>query len=298
MFTPGAQIRLAESSITNGTGPRKGSLGYFIDIGNHVVIEDDGMTCCALALDVVFKRFGFEKKFRREHKRVIALFPAEQITSDAGNLLLKLQRYMTSPKYKDWRERIRANWPGGKTPLVIAVPANASTDLLRCSKVEYSSWAESVLRNQALSAYMNEGLVIGHLASNPFFAKNSNNIQTIRNMSSDRDYREYMLSEVMGGEGPMSREELTTLLRMLVASKAGSRKNHVKGNINISVECEEYIICRNFRACLVNALFKALFDPQKYNATIAAFKDNIPSSKYKGTVRDVAALRDTILGLS
>jgi hypothetical protein len=80
MFDVGQKLIILASSIKNGTtGPRKGSIGFSCGTtgGNTFVISDvfPNTHFIINVNNMIFSRFGFEKKNRAESKNIIAVLP-------------------------------------------------------------------------------------------------------------------------------------------------------------------------------------------------------------------------------
>ena len=298
MFTPGAHVRVVESSVGQGTGPRCGSLGYFVSMNHRMPLYHSGFNCAGFASTVVFHKYGQEERDRKEVKTVIALFPVERITVEAIAPFLKLKQRISNAKYKDWRTFVRNNYNSSKkTPLVVITPVGATTSLDTCNTLEFGAWVESVLRGTTFG-YINNMLITPHFKTNKYLAKNRRVLMMMRDMSVNKDYRKSVLTCLAENTFDIGREEFIRLLQTVLAMSASSCSKEEFRLRNDIIGGGEYHTAATEDTCIATVLCEGLFNPQLFDHTVKACNHHLPSDKFMPILRNVNALKETALGLS
>lgn len=106
MFEPGQRVVVIASSLKkNQIGPRKGSIGYMCGFAetNNFSTGITGETVFTSLQNVVFTKYGFEKKSRCEAKSIITILPTfttekryEDLVKNINqkNIILRLQEFI------------------------------------------------------------------------------------------------------------------------------------------------------------------------------------------------------------
>lgn len=196
MFGLGSKIILVSSSVEKSAGPRRGSVGFFCQSRSSRVFLNHSI--CASYSDVVFVKYGFEKKHRLEKKQVINIFPiirrelGEDIEQQVINTATKI-----AGKNSDAgaQSTIRAYFDAPPTtPIVMATPYGCYGNLLEGNRTEARGWVEAILSNQSFALFVHHALNSRHYTrSSMSLLQHSLTWEAVRTMIMDRDYRKSRL---------------------------------------------------------------------------------------------------------
>lgn len=154
MFDSGTKVVVLASSHRGPTGVKKGSVGFFHQlIENGRVVRDREQKVYAVPAQVIFTRYGFEKKSRCEKKKVMLLLPeVDSNYSDVSGQVAKLSRRIQSGKNELWnRARKLCGEVGDKTPAVMMVPAGIDERTIdNMQSIEVCAWMEAILTNDKM----------------------------------------------------------------------------------------------------------------------------------------------------
>jgi hypothetical protein len=216
MFEAGTKFITLASSVDNSKlGPKRGSIGYFInqsDLGGNVLKETSNgyLVECASA---VFTRYGFEKKKRSEVKKFISLYPAIpnleiKLVTDTDKLKKIIIDYMK--EIEKGKARIgdySSTWFHNPTPGLLIFPIIDSTNLITAPYNEFKAWFKAVTHS---------GCVANMLAS--YYQKFNKNItlngkeisrgviSTIINSTENKKSRETWIERLKNPENVITQE--------------------------------------------------------------------------------------------
>lgn len=213
MFLPGTKVMVIAGGVKKSSGPRIGSLGYFIDCQEgHYFPENN---CYAAPARVAFVRYGFEEKKRFEIKEFIFFVPVKK--DDTSK----------SKAYRKWASRIldnidskasldiAMNYSGNSTKSTYyGVLAPVTEDLDKLDELEWTVWLTSVV----ISTY------ISHLTSNlcspnglqyfrPNYPLEGDWHNTLLMLSNDKDFRKTTIKTLYES----NRKEAVEAIRAIMA---------------------------------------------------------------------------------
>lgn len=163
MFESKSRIMVVGSSISKkNTGPRKGSIGYFVGANSSFSMSHPNRVCVCDA-EVVFARFGYDTAYRAERKKVLMAFPSSVIEpgKPSKGKVKALIELLSSGKI-DAELRAVNPYFSANTPIIVAVPCYP--DFVEIYKNERQAWAEAMLDN-GLGFYVNKMLGSGHFTN-------------------------------------------------------------------------------------------------------------------------------------
>lgn len=212
MMKTGTRVIVLTSTLKRGIGPRQGSIGYITNKKVSAIRFHGPLKTFVSLTSVVFTRYGFESKRRKEHKFFINMFP---ILTD-GNLdcLVDFTKPAAIKKYFNSRinELSKVDilnkgnfWHQVRKELVriyhldprnikagVLVPA-FRPDLLICNDMEFAAWLDAMLADSDIYS------ALSHLTR----AKNkrisdmidSSTLSLLYTTIVDKKYRKIMLAE-------------------------------------------------------------------------------------------------------
>jgi len=158
MFRNGSRIVLLASSISKTIGPKRNSIGYVINSSDSFTLipYPESPLFAASYLDVMFTRYGKERKPRCEYYGIMALCPAfcseVSKTPDAEQYAKTLLEGITNGTLsKDgcWERALVQFVNKKRAAVAVALPALSYRleDMERVPFVHAQAWVESLLRN-------------------------------------------------------------------------------------------------------------------------------------------------------
>ena len=149
MFMIGQHIQvIASSQIAAGAKVRVGSTGFISNIIDSILIEKlkVGLVLC----DVVFNRYGFEKKSRCESKKVIIVLPYKDPILTNSKLKIYLRKTIISlvDSTATVIKLLRLTNFKIKSPIFIVV-THTNIDIYK-SKETYRAWFLSIYKNRTM----------------------------------------------------------------------------------------------------------------------------------------------------
>jgi len=147
MFEQRERLIVLSSSVSSkDTGPRKGSIGYFISTSD--IYRNNKHDVCVSEADIIFSRYGYEKKHRAERKKVIILFPSTKygdiVLSTRGRELVEKVNSAKSGVVEDIRGMER--WSHNNLHVIVAAPSQ--TNILKLDEEELVCWAVAFLHGE------------------------------------------------------------------------------------------------------------------------------------------------------
>lgn len=153
MFTAGTRIVLQASSLAKEKGPKRGSIGYVINAGDLYEIPPiDNRQFAASCIEVMFSRYGLEKRNRCEHRPVMSILPLFK----TGEPIVDFEEVLDHLAKDDlrsnisWRHVLNNFFDRAITPnalVGVAIPA-LSLDARNMSELQSQAWSESLLRSK------------------------------------------------------------------------------------------------------------------------------------------------------
>lgn len=138
----GSKVIVITSSVKKGIGPRKGSIGYLSDVSMYGGYSNK-ISAYAQPIRVVFTRYGFESKTRKERKGFINILPVVHKDTTHGYAKIIENIDVNTLFWARMRESLAS--PNNKSkaafPYGILVPLE--TDLMGCGFEEFFVWLES-----------------------------------------------------------------------------------------------------------------------------------------------------------
>lgn len=221
MFETGTRIMILASSRRKGPGPRKGSVGYVSTTRQFDYFQN----FTASLHEVFFTRYGFEETRRIERKPVICAFPILKEGEDTPLQVKSFIRRVISPKHeKDWNS-VRASFDvNASVPIAVAVPDNVNKiDITEAPDNEFKAWTHSINYNQRIIHRIHEALMRGHFVNSKDSRICEENLELLRAMGSDRDFRDVTLSDITATK--QRKELFVSTVRMLMSVLLGGVNN-------------------------------------------------------------------------
>jgi len=169
MFDAGTKIELLASSAKKITKPRKGSIGYFCQDLQQMVIKE--LSLITVLGTVYFIRYGFEKRSRIEKKAVLFVFPSLWLDKDVGILDLLTKNLVNNIEdggplrdyVLDYYMRVHGR-NVSYVPMVIARPVKSTINFVNLTdnSMEIVAWARSLLSNASIVRYLYTTLSTRH----------------------------------------------------------------------------------------------------------------------------------------
>jgi len=213
MFLPGTKVVVVASGVKKSSGPRVGSLGYYIDgQEGHYFPE---CNCYAASSRVAFVRYGYEEKPRFEIKEFIFFVP------------VKDDETPKSKSYKKWATKILEEFDS-KDKLDIAmnyssnspkstyygVLAPITTDLRNLQEVEWKAWLTSMVMNRLMTNLTsNLSSPNGTLYFKPNYPLGNDWHNTLMMLCNDKGFRKTTMKELFKNQ----RKETVEAVRVLAA---------------------------------------------------------------------------------
>ena len=210
MFEKGTRILILASTRRKGAGPRKGSVGYV----STCVHDEYSRDFIASSNEVFFTRYGFEESKRMERKHIISVFPVTQDGEDVPTQVKSCIRRIISPKNdKTWNELRSSFGAALSVPIVIAVPDSINKiNLVEDDDIEFKAWAQSILYNPWFLHKAHETLMRGHFKNAKDALISEFNLNKLREMSNDKDYRSVVLSDISSDRA--NKEHFINIIRL------------------------------------------------------------------------------------
>lgn len=207
MMKTGTRVIALTSTLKKGMGPRKGSIGY---ITNRVTSQpqfDRQFKTFVSGVHVIFTRYGFESKQRREHRYFINMLPilTGGSLSDLGHFEdpIAIKEYFDSKldelaqidikDYGIWREiekELVYTYGSGKVYTGVLVPISRP-DLLTCDNLDFIAWLDAMLANQYI--YKDLKRLIGSKNKKLFNIIDGSTISDLNEMISNKKFKVGML---------------------------------------------------------------------------------------------------------
>ncbi len=193
MFDSGTKMVVLASSHRGSLGVKKGSLAFFCqDVGNGNVLYDEDNKVFFAAAELVFYRYGFEKKDRCERKQVLVLLP--KISANYGDTygqVAKLSRRIQSGRAEMWNKCRSAIGVSAKVPAVMLAPVGLEKDdLVTCNIYQRMAWMEAIMSEQEMSRWIMEALQEQHISNSKHPEMNMDITFMLRDIAGDRHQRE------------------------------------------------------------------------------------------------------------
>lgn len=207
MFNPHSRIIVIESSV-DGTGPRRGSIGYVVGVSE--IYNSNKHSVCTVGVDVIFTKYGHEKKHRFERKNVVALFPTTWCTEPKNDKVKALIEKLKTPK-SNLIDDIRKMRQSDPYPIIIAAPLCA--DILSLCKEELNCWLSSFLCGK-IPSFASRIYSSQQYTNSTYPALRENNIwDAVIYAGSDRQVRSNMLKDLL----KLDRSKLKESIKALIA---------------------------------------------------------------------------------
>ena len=138
MFIPGSKVIVLESSVKNGTGPKRGSIGYVSDISRSLSFEVyNKFNVLAKQCTINFTRYGFEEHNRRERTKIICLFPCTELKHALNLTKVKMEKHR-----KELNDMLHV---AVNVPMTLTAPYFDCENLLTCNDNEFIAWVDSLV---------------------------------------------------------------------------------------------------------------------------------------------------------
>lgn len=178
MFKTGTRVMVLSSSFSGKTGPKVGSMGYIT--GDSVSYLDNDSPFFIFPTEIVFTRYGFELKIRRECKRFIAIAPIGPLDMDEEDrekeLDERLKRtYNIQNEKCDTLKMLKSSRMFRSTAIGLLAPA-PKVNLMGSGPEERVAWLESHVRTEEILLIVEEMLSKFGKANNGFGNEFLNNV--------------------------------------------------------------------------------------------------------------------------
>jgi hypothetical protein len=135
----GSKVIAVTSSVKKGTGPRRGSIGYISDISTNTTYAGHGVF--VQPVKIVFTRYGFESKTRKERKPFINMLPIMR-KNTAHDYMKKTEGVDTTTLF--WaRMKSVLTRPAGRSRIAHGILVPLEADLMKCGSEEFNIWLGS-----------------------------------------------------------------------------------------------------------------------------------------------------------
>jgi hypothetical protein len=275
------------SSKRKGLGPKKGSECY---IGNKIstrVFVNYGFI--ATVFDTFFSRYGFEKKFRNEKRKMIFVFPiANKSLGDEEAQIKSLIKRIHSPKSASvWNEvRKEFNTNHLASQIAVAVPAvNTITNLNNVEDDEFHAWFDSIFSSLEFGHFVYNLTKTGyHTTSEDSIISDTYIVRSFKNiLSADRQKKRLFLANVFENFDPDKRRQtFVEMVSMFMAFKNGQKDNKIMLEVSMTsmfqtlVNMVRHSSNQLSRSDVVNVLYNSeisnfLFEGRMLNMIYAVF---------------------------
>lgn len=247
MFSTATKIQVLASNAKKGSaGPRKGSTGYVLECSFVEYAKD--ISCLLYVCRVLFNRYGFEKKERKEMKAVTLLFPLPMLkhvtTSPVKTLINRLNNRKKPHRcFAD----IRLN------PQTLIAVKDKPSDLRDDN--EFLCWLESYMKTEFSTNFLSS-----------FIAANNNRLssagidKTIINLIVNAAYDSHTLSAEVKNLLLSKKHTIINSINKAIAVSDGQQavpyKNYIeevlRDNHSLSMFCSRGFIIS--RSQMLNAL--------------------------------------------
>jgi hypothetical protein len=138
----GTKIKVLQSTLRKGIGPRKNSTGFLGQ--KNSTCYSDKMSTAFIAYQTFFTRYGNEQKQRCERKIAVLAIPAikdeDKAEKCSGLLISKIKSSKNMEIFKEIKTALDVPF---NTPVIAAIP-DYGGDLVTCSKTEFAAWINSI----------------------------------------------------------------------------------------------------------------------------------------------------------
>ena len=157
MFPPGTKLMTVASSVKKSSGPRVGSLGYYIDSSEGHYYPDHKYY--AQSCRVAFIRYGFEENPRFEIKKFVAFLPVKDDVTPKNKAFKKWAKRMVEGLPSAPLLEIAMNYSSSSPKStyygILAPVSLPPTDMIKVSVPEWKAWMSSILLNAYMSRLIN-----------------------------------------------------------------------------------------------------------------------------------------------
>lgn len=224
MFTTGTRVIVLDSSFKGNTGPKRGSVGYVLDMkaGQYGSYFDEKNWWFPTLHRICFVRYGFESKKRVESKFFISLFPyvtRSHVRDDYDEEKLIEKRLGTvfgfDPTGKEVYDKIRYSVTSefGKKHVhtgVIAPLPSRDWNLITKDPCEFAAWVDCFMKSPSFRTLLDRMIQNIDKMSNIFLMEQ---LQTLRHMLNNKAERTHFLR--MAQKKQSAREGLVELIRKI-----------------------------------------------------------------------------------
>jgi hypothetical protein len=243
----------------------------------------------ASVFDTFFSRYGFEKKFRNEKRKMIFVFPiANKSLGDEEAQIKSLIKRIHSPKSASvWNEvRKEFNTNHLASQIAIAVPAvNTITNLNNVEDDEFHAWFDSIFSSLEFGHFVYNLTKTGyHTTSEDSIISDTYIVRSFKNiLSADRQKKRLFLANVFENFDPDKRRQtFVEMVSMFMAFKNGQKDNKIMLEVSMTsmfqtlVNMGRHSSNQLSRSDVVNVLYNSeisnfLFEGQMLNMIYAVF---------------------------
>ena len=201
MFDSGTRVIVLASSHRGSSGVKKGSLAFYNKSvsGDHIVFDSD-LNIFYFAAELVFTRYGFEKKTRCEKKRVIVVLPKIQKTyGDTYGQIAKLSRRIQSGRPEQWNNCRKYLDVTSRTPIIMLAPASRDVANLKNADGKIvEAWVESILTTEDMMHWIVEAVSKQHISTSTHPTLHVDHMYFLRELVGNKDNRTAALVQAQG----------------------------------------------------------------------------------------------------
>ena len=154
MFRTGDKVTLLCSTFKKGTGPRKGSEGYVSEESPTIYVPEKDLF--ASIVTIVFTKYGFETKVRKEKKKVINIIPniTKKVYDSEENITAHVKETLSEQDKIDKqtndisKEIFKYFGPQAIHQAMMVTADHNKSNLLLCPDEEFLAWLDSLLFNE------------------------------------------------------------------------------------------------------------------------------------------------------